>query len=169
MNGFRRALRLTTLLLSAALASACSADSVVPQPRLPTTTACFVTNQKTIPVTLEIAREFEQRQKGLMGRTVMPPEAGMLFVYQRPQSANHGFWMYNTLIPLDIGYVAENGVIGSIRKMAPCTSSRGSNCPTYPAGVEFTFAVEMNDGFFAENGITVGNRLLLGESNCAAD
>ena len=67
----------------------------------------------------------------------MAPDAGMLFKYREPRSASHGFWMYKTLIPLDIAYLNEDGKIGSIRKMVPCPSASGSGCPTYPAGVPF--------------------------------
>lgn len=168
MRRFRRALH-AVVLLSVTLTSACSADSAIPQPRLETTAACFVTAEKSISVTLELARDSQQRQKGLMGRESMASGTGMLFIYQQTRSASHGFWMYKTLLHLDIGYVARNGVIGSIRKMTPCTSSNGGNCPTYPAGVEFTYAVEMNDGFFEENDIEVGDRLLIGAPNCRKD
>jgi uncharacterized membrane protein (UPF0127 family) len=153
-------------LILAPLMSACSADLVVPQPPLPTVDACFVTPEKSVAVTLERAEEFSQRQVGLMGRQALKPSTGMLFVYQEPQRADHGFWMYRTLIHLDIAYLDANGVIGSIRNMAPCSSDIAGNCPAYPAGFEFTQAVEMNRGFFSEHHITTGDQLLVGEHAC---
>lgn len=101
-----------------------------------------------------------------MGREFLAVTSGMLFQYQEQQRPSHSFWMYQTLIPLDIAYLDDNGVIGNIRQMAPCESSSGANCPSYPAGVEFITAVEMNTGFFEANGISVGDRLNLGSANC---
>lgn len=156
-------------LLLVPLVSACSADPSVPQARLPTEKACFLTGDATVPVTLEVAEDFDQRQKGLMGRKSLADNEGMLFVYVDPQNPEHGFWMYKTLIPLDIAYLAPDGTIGNIRKMAPCSSGNAGNCPSYPAGVTFTSAVEMNRGFFASHGISVGDRLAVGAANCPAD
>lgn len=153
-------------LLLAPLISACSADLVVPQPPLPAVHACFVTADKPVAVNLERAEEFNQRQVGLMGRQALQQNAGMLFIYQQRQSADHGFWMYKTRIHLDIAYLDANGVIGSIRTMAPCSSDIAGNCPVYPAGFEFTQAVEMNRGFFSEHHITTGDRLVTGEHAC---
>ena len=121
-----------------------------------------------VPVTLEVASSSEQRQKGLMGRTSMAQNAGMLFEYSEPRQASHGFWMYKTLIPLDIAYLNQDGVIGSIRQMVPCASASGSGCPTYAAGVPFIQAVEMNAGFFREHGIRPGDRLRRDKDNCPA-
>lgn len=150
-----------------ALVSACSAGpGPVPQPRLPVSEACFVTEDHTVPVTLEVANDFSQRQTGLMGREALADDEGMLFEYEQPRNPDHGFWMYKTLLKLDIAYLYEDGTIGSIRKMAPCSSSNPGNCPSYPAGVAFTSAVEMNWDFFSENDIAVGDRLVIGAANC---
>ncbi|MBW7469889.1 DUF192 domain-containing protein [Marinobacter sp. F4218] len=156
-------------LLLVPLVSACSADPSVPQPRLPSSTACFITPEGSVPVTLEVAEDFGQRQKGLMGRKALAENEGMLFVYEQPQNPEHGFWMYKTLIALDIAYIGPKGEIGNIRTMAPCSSGNSGNCPSYPARVAFTSAVEMNRGFFSEHGIGVGDRLVVGEADCLAD
>lgn len=153
-------------LLLVPLVSACSADLVVPQPLLPTVRACFVTDEEPVPARLEVAEDYAHRQIGLMGRQALEQNAGMLFIYQQPQSSDHGFWMYRTRIHLDIAYLDANGVIGSIRTMAPCSSGNPGNCPVYPAGFGFTQAVEMNKGFFAEHHITTGDRLVTGKHVC---
>ena len=57
-------------------------------------------------------------------------------------------------------------MIGSIRQMVPCASASGGDCPTYPAGVPFIQAVEMNAGFFQKHEIRTGDRLFLGNGNC---
>lgn len=166
MNRHRFASWLKFLLIP--LVSGCSADPSVPQPRLPISAACFINSEGSVPVQLEVAEGFGQRQKGLMGRQSLAENEGMLFVYEQAQNPEHGFWMYKTLIALDIAYLGPDGKIGNIRNMAPCSSGNAGNCPSYPAGVAFTSAVEMNRGFFSEHGISVGDRLAVGETNCEA-
>lgn len=136
--------------------------------RLPMADACLITGDWRIPVSVELARTPKQRSKGLMGRTSLPPDSGMLFIYQRPRDPDYGFWMHQTLIPLDIAYLNEEGVIGAIRHMTPCPSKRGSECPSYPAGVSFSLALEMNEGFFERHDIGVGDRLELNAARCQA-
>ena len=165
-SGSFRGLKVWFVLAVSSLSYGCSSGIAAPQEGLPVIEACFVSEAGTVPVELEVASSSEQRQKGLMGRKSMAPKAGMLFEYNEPRQASHGFWMYNTLIPLDIAFLHQDGVIGSIRQMVPCASASGSDCPTYPAGVPFTQAVEMTAGFFRESGIKLGDRLYLGEGNC---
>jgi len=143
-------------LITAGCASAALADALEP---LPTVEACFVTDDHKYAVVLEVASKDKQRQRGLMERTTLAADAGMLFTYQAERSANHGFWMYQTLIPLDIAYLDKQGVIVSIHTMPPCHSSNGRNCPTYPAGEPFWNAVEMNAGYFEARDITPGDQL----------
>ncbi|WBU39453.1 MULTISPECIES: DUF192 domain-containing protein [Marinobacter] len=144
-------------LITAGFAPAALADTLEP---LPTVEACFATTDHKHAVVLEVASKNKQRQRGLMERTTLAEDAGMLFTYQTERSPNHGFWMYQTLIPLDIAYLDKQGVIVSIHTMTPCPSSEGRNCPTYPSGERFWNAVEMNAGFFEARGITAGDQLL---------
>ena len=167
-GGFQGAV-LLALITAGILLHGCSSSSAAPQSGLPVVPGCFVTESGVVPVKLEIASTSEQRQTGLMGREALAPDTGMLFKYENPRTARHGFWMYNTLIPLDIAYLNSHGVIGSIRKMEPCTSASRAGCPTYPAGVPFLEAVEMNAGFFQKHGIGAGDRLFVGKGNCPAD
>lgn len=104
-----------------------------------------------------------------MARTTLEKNTGMLFIYQQQQNADYGFWMYKTLLHLDIAYLNDQGVIGNIRNMAPCSSAHAENCPVYPADVEFTQAVEMNKGFFTNNHITTGDQLVTGKPGCDAN
>ena len=159
-------LKVWCVLVASALIYGCSSGIAAPQEGLPVVDACFVSGMGAVPVELEVASHAEQRQKGLMGRTSLASNEGMLFKYNEPREANHGFWMYKTLIALDIAYLNEDGVIGSIRQMVPCASASGAGCPTYPAGVPFIQAVEMNAGFFQEHGIGRGDRLYVGTDNC---
>lgn len=110
-------------------------------------------------INAEIAREPRERSRGLMGRETLPAEAGMLFVYPREQSPQGAFWMHNTLIPLAIAFLGGDGEIRAIAHMPPCPSERTSDCPSYPAGVAFRAALEVNDGYFAARGIKLGDRV----------
>jgi uncharacterized protein len=74
----------------------------------------------------------------------------MLFLFDEPRSG--GFWMMNTLIPLDIAYLLEGEVV-SIMQMDPCDEDP---CPTYDPGLEYDAALEVNQGALAEAGVTEG-------------
>ncbi|MDI4638118.1 MULTISPECIES: DUF192 domain-containing protein [Halomonadaceae] len=106
---------------------------------------------------VELAESPQQRSTGLMEREQLGAEAGMLFVYQRPQSPDSGFWMYRTLIPLDIAFIDRNGRIAAIRQMTPCGSDVSADCRAYRAGVAYIAALEVNAGYFAARGIEVGD------------
>ena len=143
----------------------CAADGSA---RLPVTAACLISDQHRVPVSIELARTASERSKGLMDRTTLAGNAGMLFIYESQQRADHGFWMYRTRIPLDIAYLSEDGVIGAVQQMAPCLSDRGRDCPSYPAGVPFSLALEMNQGFFEKHDIDVGDRLSMDTADCSS-
>ena len=99
----------------------------------------------------EVARTPEQRAVGLMHRKEMGASEGMLFVFERP--AEQCFWMKNTLIPLSIAFLAEDGSVVNIADMKPQTLD--SHCSAKPV----RFALEMNQGWFAQRGIKPGFRL----------
>ncbi|WP_458526075.1 DUF192 domain-containing protein [Onishia taeanensis] len=106
---------------------------------------------------VELAETPEQRANGLMGREHLETDAGMLFLYARPQPPDSGFWMYRTLIPLDIAFIDGNGRIAAIRQMTPCGSEVARECRAYRAGVVYRAALEVNAGYFAARGIGVGD------------
>lgn len=106
---------------------------------------------------VEVAETVSQRQRGLMGRESLPEANGMLFRFESEQAANNAFWMYRTLIPLDIAFIDSDGRIVAINTMQPCESSSPSDCPSYPAGAAYHSALEVNGGYFAERGINVGD------------
>jgi uncharacterized protein len=80
-----------------------------------------------------------------MMRNKMLQNQGMLFVFER--SEPHCFWMRNTLLPLSIAFIDDNGVIVNIADMKP--QSDDSHCSKKPV----RFALEMNQGWFAAKGI----------------
>jgi uncharacterized protein len=89
---------------------------------------------------------------GLMWRREMPQHEGMLFVYDQPQ--RQCFWMKNTLIPLSIAFIADDGSIVNLRDMEPGDVTT-SHCSDKPV----RYALEMNQGWFAKKGIKPGFKL----------
>jgi len=99
----------------------------------------------------EVADGFASRMQGLMQRTSLPPNGGMLFVFD--EDATHCMWMKNTLIPLSVAFLDERGAIINIADMQP--HSEQSHCASRPA----RYALEMTQGWFAQRGIRAGARL----------
>jgi hypothetical protein len=107
---------------------------------------------------VEVARTEEERLRGLMDRTALAEESGMLFVYPQAQSIRAGFWMYRTRFPLDIAFLDRHGTILAIRNMQPCASLESGRCPSYHSSSPYAFALEVNGGYFAHHGIAAGDR-----------
>ncbi|MBU3550879.1 DUF192 domain-containing protein [Polynucleobacter sp. MWH-Berg-3C6] len=97
----------------------------------------------------EVADTPERRQVGLMNRTGMPVNSGMLFVFE--EKAGHCFWMFNTKIPLAIAFIADDGKIVNIEEMQAGTTN--NHCPK--AAVRY--ALEMNKQWFSERVIGPGS------------
>ncbi|HYE49115.1 MAG TPA: DUF192 domain-containing protein [Azospirillaceae bacterium] len=103
--------------------------------------------------TVEMAITPEQQERGLMFRKSLSDDAGMLFVKEQPETAS--FWMKNTFIPLDMIFIAENGVITNIHANAEPKSLK----PIY-AATAVTGILEINGGLSAKLGIRPGDRVL---------
>ena len=99
----------------------------------------------------QVARTPEQRQIGLMMRKDMPPQEGMVFVFE--QATQQCFWMKNTLLPLTAAFVADDGRIVNMADMKPQTEE--AHCSAEPV----RFVLEMNKGWFAKKGIKPGSKL----------
>ena len=99
----------------------------------------------------ELAQTPDERSTGLMFRTAMGANEGMLFAFE--QAGTQCFWMKNTLLPLSIAFVADDGSVVNIDDMKPQTLV--SHCSTKPV----RFVLEMNQGWFAKRGIKPGTRL----------
>ena len=96
----------------------------------------------------EIADTPKAREVGLMNRTSMPTNSGMLFIFE--QKAGHCFWMNNTKIPLSIAFIADDGKIVNIEEMQAETTN--NHCPK----VAVRYALEMNRQWFSERVIIPG-------------
>jgi uncharacterized membrane protein (UPF0127 family) len=117
----------------------------------------------THQVHVEVAEREEQRAFGLMERTSLAEDAGMVFLYNDPQPGTSGYWMYRTRIPLDIAFFDGAGRIVAILQMEPCPSSVPEQCRIaasgYSPGKPYTGALEVNRGYFAQHNVQVGDRL----------
>ena len=96
----------------------------------------------------EVAHTPEARRKGLMQRTSLCPNCGMLFVFNKPYE--HTFWMRDTPLPLSIAFIAEDGTIINIEEMQPFSLA------IFRAQSKALFAVEMNRSWFTKNNILPG-------------
>ena len=108
---------------------------------------------------LELALTPKQRQQGLMHRVELPPDSGMLFDFGTPMSPSNMIWNLNTLIPLSLAYLGQDGTVQDILDMAPLPP--GDPPVKYPASQPYWYALEVNQGWFAQNGVTVGTVLTL--------
>ncbi|MPN09917.1 hypothetical protein SDC9_157210 [bioreactor metagenome] len=99
----------------------------------------------------QVALSPREREIGLMFRKDMPPQEGMLFVFEQP--ATQCFWMRNTLLPLTAAFVADDGTIVNLADMKPMTED--SHCSAKPV----RYVLEMNKGWFDKRGIKAGTRL----------
>jgi uncharacterized membrane protein (UPF0127 family) len=100
---------------------------------------------------VEVANKETTRETGLMFRHEMDWDNGMLFVFD--DSAQRYFWMKNTLIPLSIAFIDEKGIILNILEMPPQTEQ------TFPSNGPAKFALEMNAGWYTQNGLKPGDRV----------
>ena len=100
---------------------------------------------------VEVAQSAEQRGIGLMHRKTMGANEGMLFVFE--QAGPQCFWMKNTLLPLSIAFLADDGAIVNIEDMQPQTLD--GHCSKKPV----RFVLEMNQGWFTKRGLKPGSKL----------
>jgi uncharacterized protein len=106
---------------------------------------------KQLYVKLEVADTPQSMATGLMNRTYLAPDAGMVFVF--PADDQVPFWMKDTLIPLSIAFVASNGTIVEIQDMQPETEDL--HRPAKP----YRYALEVNQGYFGNNGVSAGDKI----------
>lgn len=116
-------------------------------------TAYTTINDQTIQ--LEVATTPQQQARGLMFRTSLEPDRGMLFLFQPPRRTS--FWMKNTLIPLDMIFLNQGKVVDIIANVPPCEDDP---CPTYgPGDILVDSVLELPAGRAAELGLETGDRL----------
>ncbi len=103
---------------------------------------------------LEVANSAEERAVGLMGRESMGRDRGMIFFFPAEQVL--GFWMKNTLIPLDIIFIDSDLSVVDVQTMRPEHEIAPFPLPTYYSAAPALYAIEVNEGVAAECGIEPG-------------
>ena len=162
----KRRLVLAVLALGALLVAATSAlaqSEAPPGPETPAATepqasqlpVSTIVNSlgERIPIQVDIAATDVERQTGLSGRPTLAEDAGMLFVFDQEQPLS--FWMKDTLIPLSIAYISAEERIVDIQDMQPLDET------PHPSAEPAQYALEVNQGFFAERGVAVGDTVEL--------
>ena len=160
----QRTMRPVALAIALCLAAACDRSSAPVRPQahaasqagLPTGVLSITTDGRPAVLSVEIAETEATRETGLMGRTDLAPDSGMVFLFEDPSQG--GFWMKNTLIPLSIAFWDTDGRIVDILDMQPCETD---TCPTYAPRKPYVGTVETNLGYFAEHDVTVGDTVEL--------
>ena len=134
-NNFTRCKLFIPLFL---LTTACANAQNAAQPTLPTTQLSVGLNL----ITAEVAKDNASRQVGLMHRKALASNHGMLFVFDF--RATQCMWMRNTLVPLSVAFIGDDGRIVNIEDMQPKTED--SHCSATPV----RYALEMPQGWFAQ-------------------
>jgi uncharacterized protein len=103
-------------------------------------------------VKVELARTPDEQERGLMFRKELQADSGMLFVFQ--ETSEHAFWMQNTLIPLDLIFIGEDGrVVGIVANAEPLTTSPRA------VGSLSRYVLEVNGGWSAAHTVSKGDRV----------
>ncbi len=106
---------------------------------------------------VEIAADPGRRETGLMYRTTLAENGGMLFVF--PQPKPQGFWMKNCFIDLDIAYLDDEGKIVDLLRMTCLPSDFSGRPPSYRSSQSVRYALETNAGWFEAHGIEAGAKV----------
>ena len=159
-------LQLTLLVASIILQGCTSTVKSSNNYKLAQRQICIHSGTVTTGLEVEVAATTAERKKGLQQRATLPENRGMLFEFNLDQPPERGFWMYRTLIPLDIAYLDKNGRILAIREMEPCASASRKDCQLYPPGQKYRYALEVNRGFFTANNVNPGALVSLNGATC---
>src|SRR6185312_9981170 len=140
---------LICVLAFASASAACAADP--PTGNAGSSAPAVILHGHRIGV--EIAADDASREHGLMDRTSMPADHGMLFVF--PDSAVRTFWMKDTLIPLDMVFLDADGtVVTLLADVPPC---KADPCQLYPSNTPARYVLELNAGAVAQLGLREGD------------
>lgn len=114
-------------------------------------------NKQQLNIKVDIAVTEADRQTGLMFQTHLPSDHGMLFVFN--DQAIRGVWMKNTLIPLDVIFLNNEGAIVSmLTHLQPCQQT---HCQSFHSEQQASYMLELNAGFIHQHQIKIGEKLSL--------
>ena len=123
-------------------------------PSKPTTT---ITLPDGTEIKAELALTRDEQTQGMMFRTNLRTDEGMLFPFQ--EMAPRGFWMFQTLIPLDIIWLDDNKRIVEISANTPPCRTAAEGCPSYGGSAHSTYVLELAAGQVAAHDLAVGSQL----------
>jgi len=107
-------------------------------------------------VKVEVATTEAEIQRGLMFRTSLAQDSGMIFLFRPPRPVK--FWMFNCLISLDMLFVKDGKIVKICENVPPCKSKNPNECPTYPdAPIAVTEVVEVCAGYAKAHGLKEGD------------
>lgn len=107
-----------------------------------------------------IANDPAEQARGLSGKESMPQDRGMLFVL--PVEKVTSFWMKDMNFSLDFIWINDGAIVDITESVVPCNDE--SNCPQITPKVPVNYVLEVNSGWVATNGITIGQSV----SGCQA-
>jgi hypothetical protein len=116
-----------------------------------------IVTTKGTTIFVEIADSPDKRAQGLMFRSSMAPDRGMLFLF--PERGDQAFWMKNTLISLDIFWLDKSGTILHLEPNVPICTRQDDGCPRYQAPYKSLQVLELNAGMAEKLDLAVGNQL----------
>lgn len=131
----------------------CPRDPETP-PKLRTGKITFPEAKGAPVTTIEVAENDHDRQRGLMYRTKMADERGMIFTFA--EKDDHTFWMHNTCISLDMLFIDDDGLIVGIEESTPTMSD-----DTFSVGCASKYVLELNAGWTRAHGVTAGQKVKL--------
>jgi hypothetical protein len=114
--------------------------------------AMLHTKKGSYTFNIEVMDTEAGRERGLMYRKSLAPNAGMLFDFLTPQPV--AFWMENTLIPLDMVFIARDGVVKTI-----AANAKPMDTTPIPSGGPVQFVLEIPGGRAAEIGLAPGDKM----------
>jgi uncharacterized membrane protein (UPF0127 family) len=141
-------LRRAALVALAALSCASKEGPMPSGPRVVVETAAGARHV----VAVEVARTDAERSRGLMHRTSLPEDRGMLFVFD--ETEEHAFWMKNTLLPLDMIFLDDEGrIVGIVERAEPRSLAQRS------VGAPSRYVLEVIGGWARARGVAPGDRV----------
>jgi uncharacterized membrane protein (UPF0127 family) len=123
----------------------------------------FTTQKGQVRVKAEVAETPSERGQGLMFRTVLAENAGMLFVFDHDQPLT--FWMMNTSIRLDGIFISSQLLVVFVAEnLKPCPPSNCQDPQSFSSGTPAMYVLEVNAGFSGKNGIKLGTKVSINQS-----
>ncbi len=155
-------LRIAVFAAALLLCSACNSGSTTevgegPSGLNPSHTTTTIGLPDGAEIKAELALTRDAQTQGMMFRPNLRPDEGMLFPFG--EMAPRAFWMFQTLVPLDIIWLDDSKRIVEISADSPPCRTAPDDCPTYGGGADSTYVLELAAGQAAAHNLTIGSQL----------